>query len=383
MRSFSVLSLALFCISFSGSVVAQTGPPVLIKTAIDGGLIGTANGVVLGRHKDHAVVVTNAHVALQATAITVQIGNQAKLAKIINVDAANDFMVLAIYGDYSHLKYAKMAIEVPVGTRLKYCGYLPQSNWQLGCIPTRRIRNDRLKWYAVDMRAVGGMSGGGIYTLDGHLAAILSLSQDGQTQVIPTPVIRKRLAEWGIVDAATKGSEPDVTEKPKKAELAIKDSSAPPVEPSANSTPAAPGGAVSHQQDEPSKPIEKIKDVAVTGAKTYLSLKYGGALAAASAATGLIGWWFGKRIDKKGRDDPVGGEKIIEERIVTVDTPPPKQIVTPEVRYAPYAVDEFSEAFAWAETQMARKYPGSIGTIETLKSMIDQFLTSKKERREK
>ena len=85
----------------------------------------------------------------------------------------------------------------------------------------------------------------------------------------------------------------------------LEESSAPPVEPSANSTPAAPGGAVFHQQGEPSKPIEKIKDVAVTGAKTYLSLKYGGALAAASAATGLIGWWFGKRIDKKGRDDPV------------------------------------------------------------------------------
>lgn len=396
-----VLPLVLFCFSLTGPVVAQNGPYVMIHVDVDGGLKANANGVVIGRHDDHAVIITNAHVALQATAITVQIGNQSHLAKIRNVDAANDFMILIIDGDFHDLRYALMAVEVPVGTRLKYCGFLPQNQWRLGCIPTRRIRNDRLRWYALDLRAVGGMSGGGIYTLDGHLAAILSLSQDGQTQVIPTPVIRRRLVEWGYVNGAVKGSIPGhhrpqqtpqqaeknetakESEPPKKAELAIKEAAE-----SSTETKDEP-------KPEPVKPIEKIKDVAIFGARTYVAMKYGGVLAAVTGAAGWAGWLIGKRNERKRGGDPSSTVSSVshksgngspealretQERVVTVDTPPPKQIVTPEVRYAPYAVDEFAEAFAWAETQMARKYPGSVGTIETMKSMIDQFLTSKKER---
>jgi len=399
--SFLLPALLLLLSLTARATYGQTGPPVLIKIDIDGGLIGTANGVVIGRHKDHAVIITNAHVALQARALTVLIDNKPKIARIINTDPVNDFTVIAIDGDYRHLKFALMAIEIPVGTRLKYCGYLPQNNWQLGCIPTRRIRNEKLRWYALDMRAVGGMSGGGIYTLDGHLAAILSLSQDGQTQVIPTPVIRKRLIEWGLVDGLVKGSEPDLTdepepkkkkeEQPRPAEMAIKEPEPKEEKP---------------QQPKPEKPIEKIKDVAIFGAKTWLRIKYGSVLTAALSAAGGIGWVIGKKIDRKheqrngGDIEPTDDyremkykefdewiaknykketeEKKETERVITIDTAPPEQFVTPEVRYAPYAVDEFSDAFAWAETQMVRKYPGSIGTIETLKSMIDQYLSSKK-----
>ena len=68
--------------------------------------------------------------------------------------------------------------------------------------------------------------------------------------------------------------------------------------------------------------------------------------------------------------------------MVTVDSPPPPQAIIPETRFAPYERDTYAEAFAWAEAEMARKYPGSVGTMETIKGLIDQYLSSKGVRRE-
>ena len=39
--------------------------------------------------------------------------------------------------------------------------------------------------------------------------------------------------------------------------------------------------------------------------------------------------------------------------------------------------DTYAEAFAWAEAEMARKYPGSVGTLESIKGLIDQYLAGK------
>lgn len=62
---------------------------------------------------------------------------------------------------------------------------------------------------------------------------------------------------------------------------------------------------------------------------------------------------------------------------ITIDSPPPPQAIVPETRFAPYERDTYAEAFAWAEAEMARKYPGSVGTMETIKGLIDQYLSSK------
>ena len=63
--------------------------------------------------------------------------------------------------------------------------------------------------------------------------------------------------------------------------------------------------------------------------------------------------------------------------VITVESPPPPQAIVPETRFAPYERDTFAEAFAWAEAELVRKYPGAVSTLETMKGLIDQFLSAK------
>lgn len=63
--------------------------------------------------------------------------------------------------------------------------------------------------------------------------------------------------------------------------------------------------------------------------------------------------------------------------VVTIESLPPPQAIVPETRFAPYERDTFAEAFAWAEAELVRKYPGSVSTLETMKGLIDQFLSAK------
>ncbi len=62
---------------------------------------------------------------------------------------------------------------------------------------------------------------------------------------------------------------------------------------------------------------------------------------------------------------------------ITVESPPLPQAIVPETRFTPYERDTYAEAFAWAESEMARKYPGSVGTLESIKGLIDQYLSAK------
>ena len=63
--------------------------------------------------------------------------------------------------------------------------------------------------------------------------------------------------------------------------------------------------------------------------------------------------------------------------IVTVESPPPPQAIVTETRFAPYERDTFAEAFAWAEAELVRKYPGSVSTLAAMKGLINQFLSAK------
>lgn len=62
---------------------------------------------------------------------------------------------------------------------------------------------------------------------------------------------------------------------------------------------------------------------------------------------------------------------------ITVDAAPLPQAIVPETRFAPYERDTYAEAFAWAEAELARKYPGSVGTLESIKGLINQYLSAK------
>ena len=80
-----------------------------------------------------------------------------------------------------------------------------------------------------------------------------------------------------------------------------------------------------------------------------------------------------KQRQRPARDPPDNQQPAV----VTVDTPSPPQAILPETRFTPYERDTFAEAFAWAETELARKYPGSVGTLESLRGLIDQYLAAK------
>ena len=81
-----------------------------------------------------------------------------------------------------------------------------------------------------------------------------------------------------------------------------------------------------------------------------------------------------RRDPKPARDPP---PNVIPPPVVTVDSPPPPQAIVPETRFAPYERDTFAEAFAWAESELVRKYPGAVSTLEALKGLINQFLSAK------
>ncbi len=81
-----------------------------------------------------------------------------------------------------------------------------------------------------------------------------------------------------------------------------------------------------------------------------------------------------RRDPKPARDPPTAPKPP---PVVTVEHPPPPQAILPETRFAPYERDTFAEAFAWAETELVRKYPGAVSTLETLKGLINQFLSAK------
>ena len=51
--------------------------------------------------------------------------------------------------------------------------------------------------------------------------------------------------------------------------------------------------------------------------------------------------------------------------------------MTTSTQVAPYQVDHVSEALAFAVREIVRKYPGRVDTVETLKSLVNQYLASK------
>ncbi|WP_417850658.1 thioredoxin family protein [Thalassoglobus sp.] len=128
--------------------------------------------------------------------------------------------------------------------------------------------------------------------------------------------------------------------------------------------------------------VTGIVEKAVTVA-TWLGVT-GATGGAGGLVLGGIALWrtMRRRQQRPGRDPPSAKTASSKPPVVTVDSPPPPQAIIPETRFAPYERDTFAEAFAWAEAEMARKYPGSVGTMESIKGLIDQFLSGRGVKRE-
>ncbi len=124
--------------------------------------------------------------------------------------------------------------------------------------------------------------------------------------------------------------------------------------------------------------LDRLSGLVQTGVSIATWLGVGGMTGGAGGLIlGGLALWRSlrrRRSPKPARDPP---EKFTPPSVVTVDSPPPPQAIVPETRFAPYERDTFAEAFAWAEAEMARKYPGSVSTLESIKGLINQFLAAK------
>lgn len=150
----------------------------------------------------------------------------------------------------------------------------------------------------------------------------------------------------------------------------------PPVaEAPAPSTPAAPQAATAPAIADR---LDRLTGLVQTAVSIATWLGVGGMT---GGAGGLILGGFAlwrtlrrRRDPKPARDPPLN---VNPPPVVTIENPPPPQAIVPETRFAPYERDTFAEAFAWAETELVRKYPGAVSTLETLKGLINQFLSAK------
>ncbi len=124
--------------------------------------------------------------------------------------------------------------------------------------------------------------------------------------------------------------------------------------------------------------LDRLSGLVQTGVSIATWLGVGGMTGGAGGLIlgGLALWRTlrRRRSPKPARDPPA---KVTPPPVVTIDSPPPPQAIVPETRFAPYERDTFAEAFAWAEAEMARKYPGSVSTLESIKGLINQFLAAK------
>jgi hypothetical protein len=59
--------------------------------------------------------------------------------------------------------------------------------------------------------------------------------------------------------------------------------------------------------------------------------------------------------------------------VVAVQPPPAPQQVITETQFTPVERDLTAEALAWAESEVVRKYPGSVAHVEFLRDLIKQY----------
>lgn len=124
--------------------------------------------------------------------------------------------------------------------------------------------------------------------------------------------------------------------------------------------------------------LDRLSGLVQTAVSIATWLGVGGATGGAGGLIlgGLALWrTHRRRRDPKPIRDPPTVPK--PPPVVTLENPPPPQAIVPETRFAPYERDTFAEAFAWAESELVRKYPGAVSTLEALKGLINQFLSAK------
>jgi thiol-disulfide isomerase/thioredoxin len=188
---------------------------------------------------------------------------------------------------------------------------------------------------------------------------------EGPDQLLAALGLREQITarpppQRDVVDDKPTQTEPAVT----PAQSAETDAETPPGRNPTESATASPS-AIDEQ-------LDRLNGLVQTAVSIATWLGVGGATGGAGGLIlgGLALWRTlrRRRESRAARDPPP---------VITVDSPPPPQAIVSETRFAPYERDTFAEAFAWAEVEMVRKYPGAVSTLETLKGLISQFLSAK------
>jgi thiol-disulfide isomerase/thioredoxin len=167
---------------------------------------------------------------------------------------------------------------------------------------------------------------------------------------------------------------------PREPEEAVVAPAPAPAETDAAETPPVPS-VPANQSD--ADPIDRLSAVIQTAVSVATWLGVGGLTGGTGGLIlgGLALWRTLRRRRQapSARDSPETPSPFPPRSpsVVTVESPPPPQAIVPETRFAPYERDTFAEAFAWAEAEMVRKYPGAVSTLEAMKGLINQFLASR------
>lgn len=93
------------------------------------------------------------------------------------------------------------------------------------------------------------------------------------------------------------------------------------------------------------------------------------------AAVGLL-WWLRNR-RRQAASTSCSPSTSAPPSIVAMQSPPAPQATYRETTFVPVEVDTFAEAFAWAEIEIGRAYPGAVGNLHQIRSLITQYLASR------
>ena len=178
------------------------------------------------------------------------------------------------------------------------------------------------------------------------------------------------------------GLKPDLDPRPPPGEgpVPVTGEPQPPIEsePIHDSLPSAPQ-LPAPQQPKPD-PIDRLTSLtqnAITVA-TWLGVT-GLSGGTAGAVLGGLALW--RTLRRRQSPTVITSQPTSPPPTITHDSAPLPQAIVPETRFAAYERDSHAEAFAWAAAEMARKYPGSVSTLESLQGLMNQYLAARGLRR--
>jgi hypothetical protein len=127
----------------------------------------------------------------------------------------------------------------------------------------------------------------------------------------------------------------------------------------------------------PSDPIDRLTSLTqhAISIATWLGVTGISGGTAGAVLGGLALWRTLRR--RRQPTAPITPHPTSSPPTVTLDSAPLPQAIVPETRFAAYERDSHAEAFAWAAAEMARKYPGAVGTLESLQGLMNQYLAAR------